>query len=108
MIESLVPGDSLSQLVQVRARNFGIRIKWTGRAIEDIDQLCQEYWHRKNFNECLWDNGLRELMLMPEYSTLPEPMQAKIASIVLKARAHFELKVAQRAQAQQAKPPGAA
>ena len=98
MIESLVQGDSLSQLVQVRARNFGIRIKWTGRAIEDIDALCQEYWTRKNFNECLWDNGLRELMLMPEFQTLPEPMQAKIASIVLKARAHFELKVSQRAQ----------
>jgi hypothetical protein len=57
MIESLTPGDSLSQLVQLRARNFGIRIKWTGKAIEDIDALCQEYWSRKNFNECLWDNG---------------------------------------------------
>jgi hypothetical protein len=98
VIEALVPGDSLSQLVQVRARNFGIRIKWTGRAIEDIDALCQEYWNRKNFNECLWDNGLRELMTMPEYNTLPEAMQAKIASIVLKARAHFEMRVAQRAQ----------
>jgi hypothetical protein len=98
MIESLVSGDSLSQLIQVRARQFGIRIKWTGRAVEDIDALCQEYWNRKNFNECLWDNGLRELMLMAEYQQLPEAMQAKIASIVLKARAHFELRVAQRAQ----------
>ena len=108
MIESLVPGDSLSQLVQVRARSFGIRIKWTGRAIEDIYALCQEYWSRKNLNECLWDNGLRQLMLMPEYATLPEAMQAKISSIVLQARAHFELKVAQRAQAQPPKRPGAA
>jgi hypothetical protein len=98
MIENLVAGDSLSQLVQIRARNFGIALKWTGRAIEDIDTLCQEYWNRKNFNQCLWDNGLRELMLMPEYKDLPESMQAKIASIVLKARAHFELRVSQRAQ----------
>ena len=105
MIESLTPGDSLSQLVQVRARRFGIRIKWTGRAIEDIDALCQEYWNRKNFNECLWDNGLRQLMLMPEYATLPEAMQAQIASIVLKSRAHFELRVSQFAQARQPKPP---
>jgi hypothetical protein len=108
MIETLVPGDSLSQLVQIRARNFDIRIKWTGRAIEDIDQLCQEYWNRKNFNECLWDNGLRELMTMPEYGTLPEAMQAKIASIVLKARAHFELKVSQRLQGTGKLPPGSA
>jgi hypothetical protein len=98
VIESLVPGDSLSQLLQVRARNFGIRLKWTGKAIEDLDALCQEYWNRKNFNECLWDNGLRELMLMPEYNELPEALQAKIASIVLKARAHFELRATQRAQ----------
>jgi hypothetical protein len=100
MIESLTPGDSLSQLLQVRARLFGIRIKWTGKAVEDIDALCQEYWNRKNFNECLWDNGMRELMTMPEYNQLPEAMQAKIASIVLKARAHFEMRVSQRAQAQ--------
>jgi hypothetical protein len=98
MIEDLVPGDSLSQLIQIRARKFGIRIKWVGKAIEDIDTLCQEYWNRKTFNDCLWDNGLRELMLMPEFNTLPEAMQAKIASIVLKARPHFELRVSQRLQ----------
>ena len=96
--EGMVSGDSLSQLVQVRARNFGIKLAWSGKAIEDIDMLCQEYWNRKNFNQCLWDNGLRELMTMPEFNTLPEALQAKIASIVLRARAHFELKVAQRMQ----------
>jgi hypothetical protein len=94
----MVSGDSLSQLIQLRAKQFGIALKWSGRAIEDIDMLCQEYWNRRNFNQCLWDNGLRQLMLMPEFSTLPEPVQAKITSIVLQARAHFELKVAQRAQ----------
>jgi hypothetical protein len=95
----LVPGDSLSQLVQVRAKQFGITLKWSGRAIEDIDMLCQEYWNRKNFNQCLWDNGLRQLMLMPEFETLPEAMQAKITSIVLQARAHFENRVAQKMKA---------
>jgi hypothetical protein len=97
-VDAFSQGDSLSQLLQVRARLFGIRLKWSGKAVEDIDMLCQEYWNRKNFNECLWDNGLRELMLMPEFNSLPEAMQAKIASIVLKARAHFELKTAQRSQ----------
>ena len=107
-MDALVQGDSLSQLLQIRARLFGISLKWTGRAIEDIDMLCQEYWSRKNFNQCLWDNGLRELMTMPEFSTLPEPMQAKISSIVLKARAHFEQKVAQRMQQLKNTPPGVA
>jgi hypothetical protein len=45
---------------------------------------------------------------MPEYGTLPEAMQAKIASIVLKARAHFELRVAQRLQGTGNKPGGSA
>lgn len=109
MTLSTVPNsDSLSQLVQIRAQLLGIRLKWTGRAIEDIDMLCQEYWNRKNFNECLWDNGVRDLMTMPEYGTLPESMQAKIASIVLKARAHFEKRVADKLQAAQPKMPGVA
>ena len=103
-MEPLVQGDSLSQLLQIRARMFGISLKWTGRAIDDIDMLCQEYWNRKTFNQCMWDNGVRELMSMSEFNTLPESMQAKIASIVLKARAHFEQKVAQRIQSK----PGAA
>ena len=108
MSEQLVPGDSLSQLVQLRARLFGIHLKWTGRAIEDIDMLCQEYWNRKTLNESLWDNGVRKLMTMPEFTQLPDRMQAQIASIVLSARAFFEQRKAQR-EAQQKKPgPGPA
>jgi hypothetical protein len=95
-LEVVENSDSLSKLVQIRAAQFGIRLAWSGKAIEDIDTLCLEYWTRKNFNECLWNNGLRDLMLMPEFKTMPESLQAKIASIVLKARAHFELKAAQR------------
>lgn len=97
-LEVVEGSDSLSKLVQIRAAQFGIRLKWSGQAIPDIDTLCQEYWNRKNFNECLWDNGLRDLMQMTEFKTLPEPIVAKITSIVLKARAHFELRAAQRAQ----------
>lgn len=93
-----IKGDSLSTLVQLRAQQQGIRLAWTGKAIEDIDMLCMEYWRRKNLNECLWDNGLRELLMMAEFNQLPEPIQAKISSIVLKAKAHFELKVAQKMQ----------
>lgn len=85
-----VRGDSLSKLIQIRAGMLGIHLKWTGKAIEDIDTLVLEYFHRKTLNDCLW-NGMKELMAMPELKELPEPMQAKLYSIVLQAQANFEL-----------------
>lgn len=92
-------GDSLSKLVQLRAALVGIRLTWTGKAIDDIDMLCLEYFHRRNLNDCLW-NGMKELMAMPEMKELPEPIQAKLYSIVLQAQAQFELKRAQQLQKQ--------
>jgi hypothetical protein len=93
-------GDSLSKLVQVRAALHGVHLKWTGKALEDIDQLCLEYFHRKTLNECLW-NGLKQLMEMPELKELPEPVYAKILSIVLQAQANFELRRAEAILARQ-------
>jgi hypothetical protein len=101
-----IKGDSLSRLLQLRASRYGITLKWTGRAIEDIDTLCQEYSSRKMFNQCIWDNGLRLLMDMPEFKDLPDPLQAKIASIILQANAQFELKIANRNNNLQAGKPG--
>jgi hypothetical protein len=92
-----IKGDSLSRLLQVRAAMHGVYMKWTGIAIPDLDLLCLEYFHRKALNECLW-NGLRELMEMPELKELPEPVYAKILSIVLKSQANFELKRAETLQ----------
>lgn len=89
-----VAGDSLSKLLQVRAALAGVHLKWTGKAIQDIDQLCLEYFHRKTLNECLW-NGLKGLMDMPELKELPELVYAKILSIVLQAHAVFEIKKAE-------------
>lgn len=92
-----ITGDSISRLLQVRASLLGIRLKWTGNAIPDIDQLCLEYFHRKALNECLW-NGLKKLMDMPELQDLPEPVYAQILSIILQAQANFELKRAETLQ----------
>jgi hypothetical protein len=89
-----IKGDSLSKLLQVRAALKGVHLKWTGDALQDIDQLCLEYYHRKNLNECLW-NGMRELMDMPALKELPEPVYAQILSIVLRAQANFEVRRAE-------------
>lgn len=94
-----IRGDSLSKLLQVRAKMHGVFMKWTGQAVADIDLLCQEYFYRKVLNECLW-NGMKELMDMPELKTLPEPVYAQILSIVLRAQANFEMKHTAMRQAQ--------
>lgn len=83
-------GDSLSKLLQIRAAAYGISLKWSGKAIEDIDLLCMEYFHRKTLNDSLWA-GVKQLLAMPELHELPQSMQAQIYSIVLQARAAFEM-----------------
>lgn len=102
MIEFVQQSDSLSKLVQLRASRLGIRLRWTGKAIEDVDQLVLEYSTRKMLNECLWNNGLRLLMDMPEFKEMPDALQAKIASIILQAQAQFELKISRRNSALEA------
>jgi hypothetical protein len=94
-----IQGDSLSKLIQLRCQRIGIRLKWCGRAVEDIDLLALEYSNRMMLNQCLWDNGLRLLMDMPEFKQMPDALQAKIASIILQAQAQFELKIARRSVA---------
>ena len=45
----------------------------------------------------LW-TGMRELMQMPEIREIPEPLQAQIASIILKAQALTELDTEEHAK----------
>ena len=100
-----IAGDSLSKLVQLRCARIGVRLKWTGRAVDDVDLLALEYSNRMMLNECLWNNGLRPLMDMPEFKQMPDALQAKIASIILQAQAQFELKLSRRNQALEAGKP---
>jgi len=99
LLEYQGPADSLSKLVQLRASRIGISLKWSGKAIEDIDLLVLEYSNRRMLNECLWNNGLRLIMDMPEFKDMPDAIQAKIASIILQAQAQFELKISKRNEA---------
>lgn len=109
MAELIVgPGDAISRLVQLHAMRNGIRLKWTGHGADDIALLCNTFFNKATLNDCLW-NGMKELMQMPELKELPEPVQAKIFSIILQAQALIELKIAARnAKPQPPDPTGAA
>ncbi|HWX29575.1 MAG TPA: hypothetical protein VNZ53_19285 [Steroidobacteraceae bacterium] len=83
-------GDAVSRLVQLHAQRNGVRLKWTGKGGDDVSLLCVDIFNKTALSQCLW-NGIKELMGMPEIKDLPEPIQAKIYSIVLQAQANFEL-----------------
>jgi len=92
-----IRGDSLSRLIQARAKLVGVQLNWTGKAVEDIDLLLLDYFHRKCLNECIW-NGMRELMDSNALKDAPEEVQARFYTIVLQAQANFEMKRAQQLQ----------
>lgn len=82
--------DALSRLIQLQAGRYDIRLAWTGRGVEDMVQLVNAHAVKARMSKHLW-TGMQELVRMPEMSQLPEPLQAQIASIVLKAQALVDL-----------------
>lgn len=84
------PGDSLSRLLQVHAREFGVKRVWSGDGRTDARVLLMDFANISNVKECLW-KGLQELYSMPELKELPESVQAKLMSVILFARACSEL-----------------
>lgn len=93
MAEQLITntsGDALSKLLQLQAGRHEIKLNWTGKGIEDLTALCNAHAVKAGMAKHLW-NGVRELMQMPEMGQLPEPLQAQMASIVLKAQAFIDL-----------------
>jgi hypothetical protein len=85
------PGDSISRLLQVVAKESGVQgMRWTGKGREDMKAAMLELYHARLMKDALWV-GLQELCNMPELKELPESVQAQIAAIVLTARAKFEL-----------------
>src|SRR5271170_6365833 len=83
-------GDSLSKLIQLQAGRYDIRLAWVGQGTTDLIALIHAHAVQARMSKHLW-TGLRELMMMPEMKTLPEPIQAQIMSIVLKSQALVEL-----------------
>lgn len=83
-------GDALSKLIQLQASRYDIRLAWVGRGVDDLVALVNAHAVQARMAKHLW-TGMRELMRLPEMSLLPEPLQAQIASIVLKAQALVDL-----------------
>jgi len=79
-------GDALSRLIQLQAGRYDIRLAWVGRGVDDLIALVNAHAVQARMAKNLW-SGMRELAQMPEMKSLPEPLQAQIASIVLKAHA---------------------
>ena len=83
-------GDALSKLIQFQAGRYEVRLAWTGNGVADLLALLNAYAVQARMSKHLW-TGTRELMMMPEFGTLPEPLQAQICSIILGANALVDL-----------------
>jgi hypothetical protein len=91
MADSINPAaDALSRLIQLHAGRHDIRLTWAGKGVDDLIALVSAHAVKARMAKHLW-TGMRELMLMPELKELPEPLQAHIASIVLKAQVMIDL-----------------
>ena|ERR1700735_2151465 len=90
IIKASENGDALSKLIQTQAARYDIRLAWVGRGVDDLTALLNAHAVKARLAKHLW-GGTRELMLMPEMKELPEPIQAQIYSIVLKAQALTDL-----------------
>lgn len=102
-------GDALSRLVQLQAGRHDIRLAWTGNGTADLAALVHAHSLKARMAKHLW-TGMRELTQMPEMRELPEPLQAQIASTILKAQALLDLETEEQAKriAIANKPKGAA
>lgn len=86
----MAEGDAMSRLIQLQAGRYDIRLAWVGRGVEDLVTLLNAHAVQARLAKHLW-TGMRELMQMPELHELPEPIQAQIASTVLKAQTLTDL-----------------
>lgn len=86
-------GDTVSRLLQTIAKDVGLKdVRWSGKGDADIRAIMVELYNTRLARDTLWV-GLKDLYDMPELKTLPESLQAKLASIILLTRANFELKL---------------
>jgi hypothetical protein len=99
MAEILVKteGDALSKLIQLQAGRYDVRLTWSGNGVSDLAALLNAHAIKARLAKHLW-TSTRSLMQMPEMAQLPEPVQAQIASIVLKAQALTDLETEDHAK----------
>jgi hypothetical protein len=84
------PGDSVSRLLQLYAKEIGLKRVWAGNAQADCRGVVVDLYNAKLLKDALW-SGLQELYAMPQLKDLPEPVQVKMMAVVLSAKAIAEL-----------------
>lgn len=89
--------DALSRLIQLQAGRHDIRLAWVGKGVDDLIALVNAHAVKARMAKHLW-TGMRELMQIPEIKDLPEPVQAQIMSIILKAQALIDMETDARAK----------
>lgn len=83
-------GDSVSRLLQLFAKEVGLKRVWDGHAQVDCRSVIVDLYNAQKLKTVLW-TGLQELFAMPELKELPENVQVKMMAVVLSARAVAEL-----------------
>lgn len=84
-------GDSVSKLLQVIAKDVGIKnLRFVGKGQDDAKAILVDLFNSRLVKDSLWQ-GMTELCQMPEMKELPEAIQAKMMAIILTARAKIEL-----------------
>lgn len=84
-------------MIQLQAGRYGMRLTWTGNGLTDLVAVMNEHATAVRMSKHLW-GSLGELMQLPEMRTLPESIQAQIASIILKSRTLLELETDEHAR----------
>lgn len=94
-MNKVAPADPLSALIQLQARRHGVELRWTNKGIEDLILLTRDTSNKTILSKQLWD-GIKEIWEMPAVKELPEPVYAKLCSIILKARALADMEMGKR------------
>jgi hypothetical protein len=85
------PGDAVSRLLQVIAKDVGVKdVRWTGKSNDDIRLVLTRMYNAELVKDSLWE-GMMTLARMKEWLELSESIQAQVFAIILRARALIEL-----------------
>ena len=88
------PGDAVSRLLQLYAKELGLKRVWAGNAQADCRSVIVDLYNTQTLKAALW-TGLQELYAMPELKELPEAVQVKMMAVILSAKAVAELETKQ-------------
>ena len=95
-ITSGTQGDAVSRMLQLESKQLKLdNIRWTGKGYDDVRAVLIALDDARTLRDALL-RGVTDIMHMKETGELPEAVQARLAMIVLNARAEIDLKTANR------------